>query len=525
MTTDKGSIVFDVRFLLEASKRLHGYYLYRWFARYLGLIVENMRRLMDHGAIGPDARPSARTDYGLLFDINALHLEAMTDIVGAYFYILSSHKKANYYLMQENETRRVLYLRGFDYEGAVASGDGLAAGFASMYTTQFNWKLGEHLADGFHVFMPLSPQDLYWDTADAYSYFYGDFESIIHLCSEPIRAFYLNANHWQEDIAQLFDRMDYFVVYVSSVTESVLWEIDLLQRKQRAQHATLIFDEEAIANKELQASLQQFVGEEYPDDVRWAKSMEGAPGLSAEVLREQLSKQFLVVSPDEFFEHIDEHRNRITESRAPVGPAAREAPLDFRFYPALDVGGLQEVRDFDQVLDSAIRQMVSSRTITNLPWFLNQVQLKIFTTLMLGHHDETGWALAVYAAVTDVVPKRLLSKAGRSVPMTKRKRSEIRDRLEQHFEMAEHFSHTLLSYGQSHQFGDYRALAEEVYEETFAAASEAVEDFFDKACFEQRTAVYGLPSSPGKGSLGALVGPSRTIRALVSRFLGSGRDR
>lgn len=60
MTTDEGSIVFDVRFLLDAAKKLHGYYLHRWFSRYLGVIVQNEQRLMDHGVIGPDAQLDAR---------------------------------------------------------------------------------------------------------------------------------------------------------------------------------------------------------------------------------------------------------------------------------------------------------------------------------------------------------------------------------------------------------------------------------------------------------------------------------
>lgn len=143
---------------------------------------------------------------------------------------------------------------------------------------------------------------------------------------------------------------------------------------------------------------------------------------------------------------------------------------------------------------------------------------------MLGHHDESGRALAVYAAVTDVARNRLLSAAGRSDRLLKKQWPQIRKRLEQHFEMAEYLSHTLLSYGQSHEFGDYRALAKEIYE-TFAAASEAIEDFFEKAHFAQRAFAYGLRSSPGESSEEASEGALRRVPSLVSRWLGSRRER
>jgi hypothetical protein len=115
MTADEGSIVFDVRFLSDATRKLHGYLLYNWFTQYLGLIVENTRRLMRNGVLGPQARPTPETDYAVVFDIHALDLKKLSYVLGFYFYVLSSHKKANYYLMQENDRRRVLYLQGFDY--------------------------------------------------------------------------------------------------------------------------------------------------------------------------------------------------------------------------------------------------------------------------------------------------------------------------------------------------------------------------------------------------------------------------
>jgi hypothetical protein len=138
------------------------------------------------------------------------------------------------------------------------------------------------------------PRTLYWETAAATHHFYGDFVDIIHMASEPIRSFYVNANDWQEEISRFVDRMDYFIVYVSSLTPSVLWEIELLERKQRAQHATVVFDADAIENKELQVRLQESLGEQHGDYMTWRKATDG-PALSAEEVREQLARSFVVV--------------------------------------------------------------------------------------------------------------------------------------------------------------------------------------------------------------------------------------
>jgi hypothetical protein len=188
-----------------------------------------------------------------------------------------------------------------------------------------------------------------------------------------------------------------------------------------------------------------------------------------------------VVSPDEFFANRDLHERRIAAARGIVGPGEREAPLAFRFYPALDSDGLTQIRDFDDELGSAICELVSSRSITNLPWFMNEVQLKIFTTLMLGDHAGTGRALAAYAAVVDVVRSRISADERPPDDLTDEQRAHVGERLTQHFEMADYVGFLLLSYGQSHEFGDYRADAKKVYAEQFESVKDAAEDFYDEA--------------------------------------------
>ncbi|HEV7889724.1 MAG TPA: hypothetical protein VGP08_03750 [Pyrinomonadaceae bacterium] len=485
MTTEKDSIVFDFRLLFEASKKLHGYLLHTCLKHYLDLIFLNMRRLIEYGALGPDGHPSEETDYRLLVDIEAFDAEKLTYVLGFYLHIFSSHKKANYVLTQKDETKRVLYLRGFDYEGSVSAGGGLAMGYSSVDTTRFTYMLAERLRPDFEIFTALSPRDLFMETAGTEKYFYGDYDGLIRACSEPVRSIYLNAKHWKADVSGLIDRMDYFVVYVSSITESVLWELGLLKKKKRAGDATVVFDEKAIANKEVQFGMQERM-KETGDKVLWSKSRPKAPPPTAPELRESLMRDFLVVSPKQFFRGIKRHKTRIGKAQSPLGVGSREEPLPFRFFPAQGASTLKRLRDFDESVDASIRKQISSQSITNLPWFTNNVQLKILTSLMLGRHDETGRALAVYAAVMDVARKQLFGADARADDDADDPESRAHRRLEENFALAYYASPKLLMRGEGHEFGGHSKKALAVYGEVFASASEAVERFFEEGLRRMR---------------------------------------
>ena len=87
--------------------------------------------MFNAGAIGRDAEPRKEADYVLLFDFNAIDVDELTYFIGLHQFIYCSHKKTNCILMQESDRKRILYLRGFDYEGSVKVGGGIALGFSS----------------------------------------------------------------------------------------------------------------------------------------------------------------------------------------------------------------------------------------------------------------------------------------------------------------------------------------------------------------------------------------------------------
>lgn len=167
--------------------------------------------------------------------------------------------------MNRYEGKQVLFLRGFDIEGSLASGGNLAMGFSSIDATQFNSTLGKLLRPHFELFKALSPKDVYWETVEAQHYFYGDFEGMIRFAGQPMRSIYVNALQWKEDIAHLLDRMDYFIVYVSSTTESALWELEQLITDDRRTRVTVVFDEEAIKTKKMHLGFQDKAEKEFGD--------------------------------------------------------------------------------------------------------------------------------------------------------------------------------------------------------------------------------------------------------------------
>lgn len=476
-----GLLMFDQRLLGQAAKKLHGYLLYRFHAKYLQLVVANMERLVRTGAVGPDAMPTPQTDYVRAFDLDALDLEKTVYLIGFYVHILSSHKKLNSRLMAKNDRRRVLCLESFDYYSAVYAGDGVAHGLMTSDTWRFTSGLGDRLSGEFDLVKALSPEDLWWETIVSQSYFNGDYEQLIRMVGEPIGKFYTNAHHWRDDVSGLVDRMDYFIVYVSAITESVLWEIDLLESRGRTEHTTIVYDAAAIENKVMQSSMQEFVKSAYPENVLWPLRGDQAHAIDATALRDRLARRFLLVSPEEFFACIDVQRDRITAARAPVGLGRREQPLEFRFRPAVEADVLGEIHERDQRIAVEIGRLVRQRAITNLPWFFVQVQLRLYTSLMLGNHVETGRGLAAYAAVVGVVRRELATGTWLRDRMRKKWRKRFLGLLDEHFEMAEYISKFLLSYGGSREFGDYRATANETYDDTFTATTQAVEEFFRRS--------------------------------------------
>lgn len=474
--SDERRSELDFNTLCVASRGLLGYSVHTGCANYLSIIIENLRRWRKHGIIDDRDEPNNASRYSLIFDFNALDFHKIIRVNGTYFYIFSCHKGANYSLMHRYEGKQVLYLRGFDYEASVTFGGGVAFGFSSASTMQFTHRLGHKLGRDVHLFKTLSPEDIHWDSIATTQHFYGDFNGLIPLATYPFRSVYLNARRWQQDVSHLFDRMDHFIVYVSSLTESVLWELQQLDTDDRRRRVTVVFDEKAISNKDSQIGMQRYFYDRYGDNLIWKTQARPSDGSAGE-LREKLAQKFALTTPEDFERDIERHRRRIADSTASLAPGERETYLDFHYYPAVDDDTLVRVREGCARLQRRIAaQLGTEGTIECLPLFLNDVQLEIFLTLLLGDHRETGRALAVYAAVMH----EALEYYGE--PGTKRLSVEGREShltmLREHYEMAQYIAKQMFCCGKSHEFSDLPAVAEADYAGVFDATRAAVRRFF-----------------------------------------------
>jgi hypothetical protein len=465
----------DLRPLQEASGSLLGYFVHTWYTQYLSVIAASLKQLLDNGLIENLTRPTERGRY-VLFDFGALNLEKLAYILGIYVYILSCHKAANYRLMQRYDGRQVLYLRGYDYEGSVSTDSGMAAGFSTWDTMEFGYGLFDLLERDARIVKVLSPKDVYWETVDAQHYFGGDYDGMIQLTLQRPCSIYLNARAWRQGVLDLLDRMDHYLVYVSSITESVLWELEQLDTDDRRRRVTVVFDEEAIDKKEAQLALQDAMQAEFGERLIWSKK-DPRPALTVTELRAQLSRSFLVTTPAEFVSQIDRHRRRIAESSSLLGPGARETWIDFHFHPALDADGLAELRGFSADLqgriDAAIRDGIEC-----LPLFLDQVQLRIYTTLLMGEHDQTGRALAAYAGVMRGALDYYEPPGEKVGGLSVENRESHLVMLREHLDLADYAGVRLLAYGRSHQFDDVSATASAASTAIFEATTTVVARFF-----------------------------------------------
>jgi hypothetical protein len=464
----------DIQVLHDSSKSLLGYFIHRWFHEYLIVVNEALRQLHEDGLITSLTKPTARGRRAF-FDFRALDLDKLAHVVGIYLYVYLSHKSANYRLIHRFDGKQVLFLRGYDFEGAVSSGSGTALGSYSLDTMQFGRTLRGLLERDFSLFKVTSPMDLYWETLDAQHYFDGDYDGMQRLIGQRPASVYLNARTWQEGVTYLLDRMDHYVVYVSSITESVLWELEQLDTDARRERVTVVFDEEAIAGKEGRAEFPGALAARFGLNVAWHKE-EPPPARAVSDLQKQLSARFLVTTRDQFEAQIDRHRERIAASASPLAPGARETWIDFRFHPAVEPDRLAELHDLAEELEA----MVSAATrdgIECLPLFLAVVQLRIYTTLLLGQHDEAGGALAAYAGIMRGARDYYEQPEDRIGALAAENRDRILTALQAHHDMSRHAGLTLAALGKSHEFDSIFAAATTAFSATLEATRAAVVRF------------------------------------------------
>jgi hypothetical protein len=467
----------DIAVLEDSAKSLLGYFVHRWFHEYLVVVNEAIRGLYKDGLITSLIAP---TEQGrrTLFDFRALVPDKLQYLVGIYLYVYLCHKYANYRLMHRFEGKQVLFLRGYDFEGAISS-SGTALGFYSTDTMQFGATLRSLLGqDDFVLFKVASPLDVYWETIDAQRYFDGDYDGMQRLIGQRPASLYLNARKWQEGVSHLLDRMDHYVAYVSSLTESAIWELDQLDTDARRRRVTVVFDEEAIADKEGRAEFPRALAERFDWQLGWSKDGLPPPRTASDVLK-YLSERFLVTTKNEFEEQIDRHRRRIGASAAPLGPGDRETWIDFLFRPAVEPSRQAELHDIAAELE-AIVAAATRDGFDCLPLFLAHVQLRIYTTLLLGQHDETGHALAAYAGIMRGAMDYYEPPGERIGALSAGNRDYLLATLRAHHDAGRDMGTTLLACGKSHEFDSIFTAATLTFNATFDAARAAVAHFFEQ---------------------------------------------
>jgi hypothetical protein len=115
-----------------------------------------------------------------------------------------------------------------------------------------------------------------------------------------------------------------------------------------------------------------------------------------------------------------------------------------------------------------------------LPLFLDQVQLRIYSTLLMGEHDQTGLALAAYAGVMRAALDYYEPPGERIGGLSAANRESHLEMLREHLGIAEYAGVRLLAYGRSHEFDDFSAAADATWNAAFAATTATVTRFFEE---------------------------------------------
>ncbi|NTW82082.1 MAG: hypothetical protein HGB36_01760 [Chlorobiaceae bacterium] len=472
MTEHAADDQIDFVLLDEAAKKLFGYYVYRKFRLYLSSITRVLNLQLQEGLCEGLTRPTAR-GRAVPFDFRSLDFDVLIEIIGVYTYVLSCHMSANRRLLNRYDGKQVLYLRGYDFEAAFAVGGELAAGISTMDTEGFTLKLPSFLQ--LRLFKVLSPREVDWETVTAERY-YGDFGKLIQWINQRPAAVYLNALHWKQGVLELIPRMDHYIVYVSSLTESALWELEQLNTDQRRDRVTVVFDEKAITKKESQLAIQSAMDGRLGKAV-WTKQG-GSPSLTAAQVRDGLAEVFRVMSPDEFEANIEDVKRRIDASNAELKPGERETRLDFEFYPAVPEADLTRLQEMSATLEKLF-ETGQSGPIDSLPLYVSQLQLRICTTLLFGDHAATGLALAAYSAVMQSAYDYYSQTGERTDDLSEEDRDRLLTKLDKHVALSEYAGLRLIACGRSHEFMEPSEQANAAWDEIFAATRANADKVFN----------------------------------------------
>jgi hypothetical protein len=102
------------------------------------------------------------------------------------------------------------------------------------------------------------------------------------------------------------------------------------------------------------------------------------------------------------------------------------------------------------------------------------VQLRIYTTLLLGRHDETGRALAAYAAIMHGAREHYED----SGELSAEHRERLLWTLQEHEDLGRRAGMTLLGADTTHEFKSIYAEATATFDAAFDATTAAVAAFF-----------------------------------------------
>ena len=471
MTDQAAAEPVDFKLLDEASRTLLGYYVHRKFHNYLSSIVAALNEQYRSGLRESLTRPTP-LGRAMLLDFRALDYNALIEVVGVCLYVLLCHVTANARLQHRDDAKRVFYLRGYDFEAAFTPGGGIAAGMSTWDTTGFTLDLPALLERP--LFKILSPKEVDSETVTAERY-YDNLDKMTWWISQRPAALYLNALHWRRGVLELLPRMDHFIVYVSSITESVLWELEQLHGERYRDRVTVVFDQQAIERKTSQLDLQQAMEGKLGSAI-WSKQC-AAPPLTAAQLREGLAEVFTVMSPDEFKANIEEVRRRIDDSHSELKPGERETAFDFEFYPAVEEADLERLRAMSHELSKLV-EAGQTGPIECLPLFVAHIQLLIYATLLLGDQEAAGRALAAYSAAMWSASNHYEATGDRADDLPEENREQLLGMLDSNGGFAEYAGRRLLAFGRIHERADQTGPADETWNATFEATRKSVDKVF-----------------------------------------------
>lgn len=389
----------------KAMLTLHGRDLHNMFGMYGAELQRDIHDLVEQGYMNSALQPRLIEQVALLPGFAAKNCRRMRFVWDYFTFLYMSHKSVNIIrrqnLFEDCDATRLIYLRGADYQLAIAN-EGAGVGHMTLQDTKFQLSILRALRKNKNIVKALSPADLQIAMTIIGEYL-ADEGNTLHAVAEFARiheaGIFMNPATWKAMLEELLPSINIALVYVSNHSRALMYELQRLVERGMQAHAILILDERRFSGRDSFFALQKKLGED-------GEHVYLAINPDACLVEDKDAFEALIAC----FPHqidFDEDSAVIIQAVKALIPQVQRATalppeeIPFEFAVPLADEAQAPIAELRTFVRDGVERCLADPETTNWPAVLLYVELDIFLSLAFGDILAAAKATARYAAMAD----------------------------------------------------------------------------------------------------------------------------